>query len=466
MIKAGNSLYARLVVRMAAVLAASAALLIAAIWLSTSIAVDEAYDRLLTGSALQIAENTWYENGSVNVDVPLAAFAMLSPGDRVLYNVIGPDGRSVAGDPDFRPDIPWNELATGPILRDGEYQDLPIRIAIIGRAMPVKSGNRWAAIVMAQSRNARSAFLHGFVAKVLVVILVTGALTAVAGMFTLYQALSPLKRIEQAIQQRNLTDLEPLAMTVPQELHAVVGAINAFMARLASRRKIMQRVIGDAAHQLRTPVTALISQVELLETEGDEARRRDYLARLRTRAHDLGALVNQLLQHAMVLHRADAVRRERVDIKALARKEAMELLSNETRPLDLEMRVPDAACEIEADAVSVREAVRNVLVNALRHGARTFLHIELNDLGDRLELKIIEDGPGIPEADWMKVREPFSERSAGQGGASLGLSIVEEVMRAHHGEMRFEKVEGKSFAVCLLFPKFGTAENRADLPAL
>ena len=175
MIKAGNSLYARLVVRMAAVLAASAALLIAAIWLSTSIAVDEAYDRLLTGSALQIAENTWYENGQVNVDVPLAAFAMLSPGDRVLYNVIGPGGRSVAGDPDFRPDIPWNELASGPILKDGEYQDLPIRIAIIGRAMPVKSGNRWAAIVMAQSRNARSAFLHGFVAKVLVVILVTGA---------------------------------------------------------------------------------------------------------------------------------------------------------------------------------------------------------------------------------------------------------------------------------------------------
>ena len=129
------------------------------------------------------------------------------------------------------------------------------------------------------------------------------------------------------------------------------------------------------------------------------------------------------------------------------------------------MRVPDSPCDIEADAVSVREAVRNVLVNALRHGARTFLHIELDDLGDRLELKIIEDGPGIPESDWMKVREPFSERCAGQGGASLGLSIVEEVMRAHHGEMRFEKADGKSFAVCLLFPKFGAAD-RTDLSAL
>jgi two-component system sensor histidine kinase TctE len=157
----------------------------------------------------------------------------------------------------------------------------------------------------------------------------------------------------------------------------------------------------------------------------------------------------------MVLHRADAVPKERIDLKALARKEAMELLSAATRPLDLEMRVPDKACEVEADAVSVREALRNVLVNALRYGARSFLHIELNDRGPCLELKIIEDGPGIPETEWAKVREPFSAHSAGRSGASLGLSIVEEVMRAHQGELRFERIEGKSFAVCLVFPKAG-----------
>ncbi|NEX60336.1 sensor histidine kinase [Noviherbaspirillum galbum] len=455
MIKVGKSLYARLVVRMAAVLAASAVLLLGAIWFSTQIAVDDAYDRILTGSALQIAENLWYEHDRVNIDLPVAAFAMLTPGDRVLFNVLGPDGRSIAGDPDFRPDIPWKKLDSGPVLMDGHYQDLPIRIAVIGRAMPVASGNRWAVVMMAQSRNARSAFLQGFVTKVLLVILVTGILTAIAGMFTLFQALSPLKRIESAIQQRDLNDLQPLQMTVPGELHAVVSAINAFMVRLAARRQIMQRVIGEAAHQLRTPVTALISQLELLDAETDEDKRQAYLERLRQRLHDLGSLVNQLLQHAMVLHRADAVPKARIDLKALTRKEAMEVLSEADRPLDLELRVPDGDCFVDADEVSVREALRNVLRNALKHGARSFLHIEMNDLGAQVEIRVIEDGPGIPETEWARVREPFSARDTAAGGASLGLSIVDEVMRAHRGELRFERVAGQRFAVILRFPSSG-----------
>jgi two-component system sensor histidine kinase TctE len=453
MIRAGKSLYEGLVLRMAMVLALSAAVLLGALFLSTRSSVDEAYDRMLTGSALQIAENLWYEGGRVNVDVPLAAFAMMTPGDRVLYNVIGPDGRSVAGDPDFHPEIPWKKLPSGPVLVDGSDHDSPLRIAFIGRAMPVDQGNPWAVVIMAQSRIARSAFLDGLMARVLLAIVITGAVAAVVGMLTLYQALSPLKRIEEAIAQRSLTELQPLALTVPRELLAVVGAINAFMERLAARRSIMQRMLGDTAHQLRTPVTAFLSQIEMLRAQDGEGERRHHLERLRQRAQDLGALINQLLHHAMVLHRADAIPKRRIDLKALAQREAIELLSQAERPLDLEMRAPDAACDIDGDEVSVREALRNVLVNALRHGARSFLHIELSDLGQWLELKVVEDGPGIPESEWANVRQAFSSTSTSRSGASLGLAIVDEVMRSHHGELRFEKREGVCFSVCLRFPK-------------
>ncbi|MBK4739312.1 sensor histidine kinase [Noviherbaspirillum pedocola] len=453
MIRAGKSLYAGLALRMAVVLAGSAAILLGAIWLSTRSAVDEAYDRMLSASALQIAENLWYEHGRLNVDVPMAAFATMTAGDRVLYNVIGPDGRSIAGDPEFHPAIPWKDLVSGPVIIDGYDHELPVRIAMIGRAMPVENGNPWAVVIIGQSRFARSAFLDGLMARVLLAIVITGAVAAVVGMFTLHQALSPLKRIEAAIAQRSLTELQPLAMTVPRELLAVVSAINAFMERLATRRRIMQRVLGDTAHQLRTPVTAFLSQIEMLAAERDDTRRDTLLDRLRLRAQDLGALVNQLLHHAMVLHRADAVPKQRVDLKALAQTEALDMLSHADRALDLEMRAPDDGCEIEADAVSVREALRNVLANALRYGARSYLHVELNDLGQWLELKVIEDGPGIPEEAWSRVRQAFAVDSSGRSGASLGLAIVDEVMRSHQGELRFEKREGEGFAVCLRFPK-------------
>lgn len=137
MIVAGRSLYTRLVMRVGLVLTISSAVLLIAIWISTQLAANEAYDRILSGSALQIAENTWYQNGAVNVDVPLAAFSMLTAGDQVFYVVIDPDGRTVAGDPDFKPEIPWNKLEDGPLLQDGAYLDTPVRMAIIGRRMPV-----------------------------------------------------------------------------------------------------------------------------------------------------------------------------------------------------------------------------------------------------------------------------------------------------------------------------------------
>src|SRR5450830_1819159 len=122
--------------RVGLVLSISSIALLIAIWISTQLAANEAYDRILTGSALQIAENTWYQNGAVNVDVPLAAFSMLTAGDQVFYTVLDPNGRSVAGDADFKPDIPWKQLAEGPLLRDGYYQEIPVRMAIIGRRMP------------------------------------------------------------------------------------------------------------------------------------------------------------------------------------------------------------------------------------------------------------------------------------------------------------------------------------------
>ncbi|MFX6331018.1 histidine kinase dimerization/phospho-acceptor domain-containing protein, partial [Acinetobacter baumannii] len=79
------------------------------------------------------------------------------------------------------------------------------------------------------------------------------------------------------IRERDLNDLSPLSLTVPAETHALVSAINAVMERLVVHRATMRRVIGDAAHQLRTPVTALVAQMELLATEPSEEKRQRHL---------------------------------------------------------------------------------------------------------------------------------------------------------------------------------------------
>lgn len=454
----GRSLYTRLVVRVGAVLLVSAAALLIAIWISTQLAARQAYDRILAGSALQIAENTWYDHGEVNVDVPLAALSMLGTGDHAIYVVFDPRGRVIAGDGEFRPEIPWDALEQGPLLRDGDYLGTPVRMAIIGRRMPVDGPHPWAVIVLAQTNNARMSFAQSLGSKALIVIVAMSVLTILAAMFTLYQALAPLKRIEAAIRERDLNDLSPLSLTVPAETHALVAAINAFMERLEVHRATMRRVIGDAAHQLRTPVTALVAQMELLASETSEDKRQRHLALLRERTRNLGALVNQLINHAMVQHRNDSRLQQRIELGELVRSQMTEVLSNRARtPHDLALDVPPLPCLIRGDAIALGEAIKNILDNALQYGAPGLLHVRLDSDGKRHRLSFIDDGPGIAAEDWERLRKPFAPRGENRMGASLGLSIVEEVMRAHAGEMRFAYLPDGNFSVMLDFPAWQEA---------
>ena len=324
---AKNSLYTRLVTRTGAILAISAAVSLVAIWLATNYAASQAYDRILTSKVLQIAGSIWYQNNAVNVDVPIAAISELSPDDKTFYAVLDTNGRTIAGDINFRPDIPWNALKNGPVLISGAYEGHPVRIAIVGRRMPVAGPRPWAVAMLAQTTNARLSFARDLTADTFIVILVMGILTIIAAMFTLFQALSPLKRIEQSLRKRDPLELSPLSLEVPAEIRTLVDTLNGFMRRLAAHQATSRRVIADAAHQLRTPVTALLSQMELLSTQADENRKRAHLARLQVLTRELGALVNQLIHHAMVQQRAQTAPHRPVDLAELVKVQMTEALS-------------------------------------------------------------------------------------------------------------------------------------------
>lgn len=449
---AKNSLYTRLVTRTGAILAISAAVSLAAIWLATNYAANQAYDKILTSKALQIAGSTWYQNNTVNVDVPIAAISELSPGDKTFYAVLDTNGRTIAGDINFRPDIPWDELKNGPVLFNGTYKGDPVRIAIVGRRMPVAGPHPWAVTMLAQTTNARLSFARDLTADTFIVILVMGILTIIAAMFTLFQALSPLKRIEESLRKRDPLTLSPLSLEVPAEIRTLVDTLNGFMRRLAAHQATSRRVIADAAHQLRTPVTALLSQMELLSTQADENRKQAHLVRLQALTRELGSLVNQLIHHAMVQQRAQTTPHVPTDLAELVRAQMTEALSDgPTRDLDVSIEVPDTPCIVDADPTTLREAIKNILHNALQYGAPSLLRVELARRSRYWELRFIDDGPGIPPEAWRQVRTPFSTRSGGRSGASLGLAIAQEVMTSHRGRLQFAFGEDGLFMVILIF---------------
>jgi two-component system sensor histidine kinase TctE len=449
---AKNSLYTRLVTRTGATLAISAAVSLVAIWLATNYAANKAYDKILISKVLQIAGSIWYQNNTVNVDVPIAAISELTPGDKTFYAVLDTNGRTIAGDINFRPDIPWNKLKDGPVLFNGTYEGYPVRIVIAGRRMPVADPHPWAVAMLAQTTNARLSFAKDLTADTFVVILAMGILTIIAAIFTLFQALAPLKRIEESLRKRDPLELSPLSLEVPIEIHTLVDTLNGFMRRLAAHQATSRRVIADATHQLRTPVTALLSQMELLSTQVDENKKRTHLARLQTLTRELGSLVNQLIHHAMVQQRAQTTPHLPTDLAELVRAQTAEVLSNgPTREIDVSIDIPDIPCIVDADPTTLREAIKNILHNALQYGAPSLLRVELVRSSRCWELKFIDDGPGILPEIWRQVRKPFSTRSGGRSGASLGLAIVQEVMASHRGRLQFAFSEDGLFMVILIF---------------
>lgn len=449
---AKNSLYTRLVTRTGAIIAISAAISLMAIWLATNYAANQAYDKILTSKALQIAGSTWFQNNAVNVDVPIAAISELSPDDKTFYAVLDTNGRTIAGDIDFRPDIPWEKLQNGPVLFNGTYKGYPVRIAIVGRRMPVSGPHPWAVAMLAQTTNARLSFARDLTADTFIVILVMGILTMIAAMFTLFQALSPLKNIEESLRKCDPLALSPLSLEVPAEICTLVDTLNGFIRRLAAHQASSRRVIADAAHQLRTPVTALLSQMELLSTQADENKKRAHMSRLQDLTRELGSLVNQLIHHAMVQQRAQTTPHLATDLAKLVRTQMAEVLSHgPTRDIDVSIEVPDTPCIVDADPTTLQEAIKNILRNALQYGAPSVLRVELARRSRYWELRFIDDGPGIPPEAWRQVRTPFSTRSGGRSGASLGLAIVQEVMAAHRGRLQFAFGDNGLFMVILIF---------------
>ena len=283
---------------------------------------------------------------------------------------------------------------------------------------------------------------------------------ALAGiMFAVRRALRPLLQVEAALLRRDPNNLTPLDVQAPAEIAELVDVINRFMERLSARFSAMQKYIADSAHQLRTPLTALAAQVELLANEPKPAAQKGYIARVRERTAELGRLTNQLLSHAMVIHRAEAMVSDRVDLGAIVRQAVTDAIPVSLgRDIAVRQEIPQDPVLIRGDAVSLREAIRNVVENAVHHGADEGLWVRVSRNGDGALAEIHDDGPGIPEAEWQQARERFYRGRTRAVGSGLGLAIAADVARSHKAELSFERPTGGGFTVRFKFP---AAEGRA-----
>jgi two-component system sensor histidine kinase TctE len=443
------SIFARLIVLVSTALTTGLVALGAAAWYYALEAADQAYDRLLVGAAYQIAEAVTVQDGALTVEPPASAFELLalSDRDRIFYRVTDTHGETLTGD-DGLDGGGAPAAGAGPTVRDATFKGVPVRLAHLVRIVSDPAVGGRVEITVAQTTESRAVLARELTLRATILLAVMSVLALGGTVFAIRYALQPIGRLAAALAERDPNDVSPLTIETPRELKPFVAAINVFISRLKARMDLMQQFIADAAHQIRTPLTALNAQIELLSHRVDDPQAQHHLSRMQVRTAQLSRFVNQLLSHAMVRHRAGVIPPGRVDVVATMRRALHEAMP-ETLGRDVltTLELPGEPVEIAGDAVNLKEAVKNIIDNALRHGAPSRLALRLRECGDVVEIEVEDDGPGIPKETWPEVVRRFGSPSP--TGSGLGFAIAAAVAAAHGGDLGFRERGATGFAVVM-----------------
>lgn len=452
-----QSLFARLVLMISLLLAAGAAALTMGGWYYAKSAADETYDRLLVGAALQIAEAMTVRDGAIAIELPLSAFQVLALAerDRIFYEILDAEGRFLTGYLDLSKEAASPPQGIGPHLSSGSFMGQDVRLAVAGRAFSDPAVFGTAHVVVAQTTEARQEMTRDLTGRVVALVLAMSALAIGAVAFAVKHALRPLRRLEKALRDRDPNDLTPLSIALPRELRPLAGSINYFMGRLKKRVALLQNFVSDVAHQIRTPLTALSAQIDILARDPGGEAGRHHMGRVQARTAELARLANQLLSHAMVIHRTDDIPFEAVDVPDVVRRALRDAVPDTLdRDVTVQFVCHAASAFVRGDKISLREAIANIIDNAIEHGAPTWLKVTVDTKGELVQIVVEDDGPGIAPELWPEVVERFSVKTAG----GLGFAIAAEVTRAHHGTLNFRARvvdaagAGQAFAVILSLP--------------
>jgi len=408
---------------------------------------NRAYDHLLISSALSILEHTALVGDEWQLDLPYSALSLLAiaPDDRVFYRVFAADGRKITGDQDL-PAPPATHLPGQVQLFDAPWSGELVRFAVARRQMASPSAQGEVIVQVGQTRLAREALAADIITRALAVIVALTLLWLPLVALGIHRALRPLRQIEHDLSRRAPSDLNPLTTPAPAELRQLVSSLNRFMTKLSESHTAMRAFMGEAAHQMRTPLAAIRAQAQAGQDELDDPPQmhKSLVTIDRNTAH-MTRLLNQMLSDASVAHRAQAQRFETIDLTNIIRDVAAQ-----TSPLTL--RLPDAPALLHGERLLLSEALKNLIDNASKYGQGRPIEVSLSRNGAMWEVCICDHGPGIPVTDLERIFERFTRGNTAIDGAGLGLAIVRRVALSHGGQISLNNRDGGGLTAALRLP--------------
>ncbi|SES92806.1 sensor histidine kinase [Thorsellia anophelis] len=416
-------------------------------------AADSAYDKLLIASALTIAGAIQIEKGKVTVELPLAAFDMLTETERVFYSIRDDRGELITGYDKIDIGLPLM-LENTPQFVDAVYHDDKIRIISLGHLISSSDHNKWITIRVAETTDAREILKQTLFKQTVIPMGCLMLIGLVLISIGLKYSLSPLMQLEKELLTRQPDSLEPLISQVPKEIQSLVLTLNQFIARLADAMKVLTNMVGDTAHQLKTPLASISAQAEvaLLETDYDKQQAR--LIKIYHNANHASQLVHQILMDTTVSHRLENRILEPLTLDKIIEEIYLQISPDDQFRIHYELIIETEIGVFISDRIALREMIANLLQNALIYSPdQVELTMRLNSNGS-LDINVSDRGPGIADSLKKTVFQRFvrGHEDLHVTGSGLGLSIVLKVVQAHLGQIELLDREGGGLVVSVKLP--------------
>lgn len=437
-------------------------------------AADTAYDRTLLATAKSIGELLAVEGDAANpVLTSTVVYSALEAFEadnrsRIFYKVTGFAGEPVAGFADLPP---WRGTlpVKGPYAAlvdfyDDHYRGLPVRVAVLLQPVASPTARGMATIQVAETLEVRETLARQILLDTLwrqaALLAVIGGVVA----WVVQRATRPVRELSAQLGGRAESDLAPIAAPdAPRELRPLLDATNQVMARLARLLEHQKRFVRDTAHQLRTPLAVLKTQVQSA-LRGD-APAAEALREIGHTVERATQLANQMLALAKVEQLRQQGDAPVQDWAEVARAVALDLapLMAEHR---LEFDIETGAAPVRAHEWALRELTRNLLHNAIRHcPPGGTLSMRLVADARTAALTIADSGRGLSQQARERLFQPFATGAPAAGlhaGSGLGLAICHEIVQSLDGTIALDnRLEHGRVAGLDATVRLPLADNRA-----
>jgi two-component system, OmpR family, heavy metal sensor histidine kinase CusS len=426
-------------------------------------------DRISLENAVRRAEHALVTNAAKDPDALKAQFGNLVTGrDRISIRIVMRDGALVAGDASiaFPEDVSRDAMSRAkidePVLytwHDGvrHYRGLALRLPVtnppetsleVHAALRIDHHEEFMKVVLRALWIAMGCALA--ISVLVSILIVRGGLRPLRQLAGQLDAISS-KRLDERIASENL----------PVELIGFAAAFNAMLARLDASFARLSEFSADIAHELRTPVSNLLTQTQvMLSKERSLHEYREVLASNLEELERLGRMVSDMLFLAKTDNTREVVQRERVELANEVRQlfDFYEALAAEK---SIELRL-DGELSVQVERTMLRRALSNLLSNAIRHtvaGGHVQVSLELAD--GKAWVHVSNPGAPLSEAAQVKLFERFyrmdAARSRDTEGAGLGLAIVKAIAQAHGGGVGVSSRRGTNI-FSIFLPAAATAK--------